>query len=209
MGRTFDLRKAYRQIGIRRDQLDLAWISVFDPHQKRARVFKMESMPFGATASVAAFLRISQAIKLIRTAGAALVWSSFYDDFVCICEPSAVKQTKRMIHLLFSSLGWELSTDADKNQDFSEAFNALGVRFNLATVDNGWFTISNTDARKDELRERIDAIFHADSLSPEMAASLRSRLLFMHRRPCVLLALLDLGLSQCNRFQLRSIPPWS
>jgi len=125
VGRTFDLRKAYRQIGINSTHLNFAWISVFDPAERRAKLFKMESMPFGATASVAAFLRVSQALKMIGTARASLVWSSFYDDFVCICEPGAAVQTERMINLLFSSLGWELSSDADKNHAFSELYMYL------------------------------------------------------------------------------------
>ena len=59
VGKTFDMRKAYRQIAIREDHLDLAWVLVWDPVGRKPALFRMASMPFGATASVGAFLRIS------------------------------------------------------------------------------------------------------------------------------------------------------
>ena len=39
LGKTFDMRKAYRQIAIRKDHLNLAWISVWDPNKKRPALF--------------------------------------------------------------------------------------------------------------------------------------------------------------------------
>ena len=47
-------------------------------------------MPFAATASVGAFLRLSQALKCLGISKAALVCSSFYDDFVCVCPMTAM-----------------------------------------------------------------------------------------------------------------------
>ena len=79
------MRKAYRQIAICESHLDFAWIVVWNPEQQRPALFKMKTMPFGATASVSAFLRLSQAIKMVGIALGGLVWSAFYDDFVCIC----------------------------------------------------------------------------------------------------------------------------
>jgi len=81
LGKTYDMKKAYRQIAIRGDHLDLAWISVWDPDRGAPSFFRMHTMPFGASSSVAAFLRVSQAIKAIGIACACLVWTSFYDDY--------------------------------------------------------------------------------------------------------------------------------
>lgn len=86
VGKTYDMRKAYRQLAVRKSHLDFAWISVWDPVSKRPALFKMETLPFGATASVSAFLRMSQAIKVVGITCGNLVWSAFYDDFVCICS---------------------------------------------------------------------------------------------------------------------------
>ena len=178
VGKTYDMRKAYRQIAISEDHLDFAWIVVWDPDRCQPALFRMKTMPFGATASVGAFLRLSQAIKMIGISLGGLVWSSFYDDFVCICRAGTETQTDRMVRLLFQSLGWELSSDAEKDKPFAEIFGALGVEFNLTNVPEGWFTVGNTEARRAELREKIDGVLTEDKLDPSTAESLRSRLLF-------------------------------
>ena len=178
VGRCYDLKKAYRQIGVKEEHLKYAWISVWDPDTCNPRLFRMESMPFGATASVGAFLRISQALKCLGISQAALVWSSFYDDFVCVCPQESATQVDRMIRLYFQILGWQLSTDESKDIPFSTKFQALGVEFDLSRMDAGFFTVGNTSARKAELREKIDGILQADKLGVAEATSLRSRLLF-------------------------------
>ena len=174
VGKTYDMRKAYRQIAIREDHLDLAWISVWDPTKGSPSVFRMESMPFGATASVGAFLRISQAVKRIGISLCGLVWSSFFDDFVCVCREGTQTQTDRMVRLLFKTLGWRLSEDAEKDLPFATRFHALGVEFDLSEVCNGHFTVGNTSSRK----AKIDSILSNDELEPAVAESMRSRLLF-------------------------------
>ena len=178
VGRSYDLRRAYRQIGIMQDHLKFGWISVWDPDSNQPRLFRMESMPFGATASVGAFLRLSQALKCLGVARCALVWSSFYDDFVCVCPASASQQVDRMIRLFFKVLGWQLSTDEAKDTDFSRIFQALGVEFDLSRMSEGFFMVGNTQARKTELRERIGCILDENCLKVAEATSLRSRLLF-------------------------------
>ena len=178
VGRSFDLRKAYRQIGIRQDHLKFGWVSAWDPTAGRAFAFQMESMPFGATASVGAFLRISQAVKVLGITGCSLVWSSFYDDFVCFCPKGAEVQTERMVRFLFKMLGWEVSQDAQKDQGFSTVFQALGVEFDLRSFAAGSFTVGNTPSRKAEISEKISHILERDCLSVSEATSLRSRLLF-------------------------------
>ena len=124
--------------GIAEDHLKFAWISVWSPPDQGPRLFRMESMPFGATASVGAFLRLSQALKCLGITRAALVWSSFYDDFVCVCPASAADQVDRMIRMFFQALGWQLSTDEAKDHAFSETFQALGVEFDLRHMRDGF-----------------------------------------------------------------------
>ena len=175
LGKTY---KAYRQIAIRAEHLDLAWIAVWNPIEQRPAVFRMVTMPFGATASVGAFLRLSQAIKAIGISEGCLVWSSFYDDFVCICRAGTEVQTDRMVRLLFDSLGWQLSADDEKDKPFSEVFQALGVEFDMREVSQGCLRVGNTSSRKDELRDRIGMVLQENSLDPRDAESLRSRLLF-------------------------------
>ena len=131
VGKTYDTRKAYRQIAVKKAHLDLAWIVVWNPVEQSPALFKMRTMPFGATASVGAFLRLSQAIKSIGIASCGLVWTAFYDDYVCVCREGTEAQTDRMVRFLFKTLGWDLSEEPEKDRPFSSVFQALGVEFDL------------------------------------------------------------------------------
>ena len=61
-----------------------SWGGVWNPELKRVEVFQMRSLPFGATASVAAFLRVSRALRTLGTRMGRLVWTSFFDDFIAL-----------------------------------------------------------------------------------------------------------------------------
>ena len=75
LGKTDDLRKAYRQIGIAESHLLASWIAVWCPCSSEPKAFAMKSMPFGATASVQAFLRISIALKTLGTMMFHFIWT--------------------------------------------------------------------------------------------------------------------------------------
>ena len=176
VGKTFDLQKAYRQLGVNQSHLCFSWISVWSPIESRPKFFRMESLPFGATGSVSSFLRTSAAVKTIGAGLASLVWTAFFDDFICVCKQEDSCATDMAVRHLFQSLGWSVPVDKDK--PFSQEFAALGVWFDLSETGMGRFKISNTESRRTELTERIDAVLGQDSLSVPESASLRSRLLF-------------------------------
>ena len=159
VGKTYDLKKAYRQLPIRKDSLHAAWVAVWNPFANSAQVFQMETLPFGATASVAAFLRAAEALKFLGRAELAFAWCSFFDDFICACNEQDADATDEAVQLFFKLLGWTLSTDPDKTANFGPCFNALGVVFDLSNSANGSFTIGKR--RKAELIERIDEVLDA------------------------------------------------
>lgn len=82
VGRTYDLKKAYRQLGVSKDHYRFSWIAAWSTTHQRVMLFRMKGLPFGGTASVAAFLRMSRALKEAGISGAYLIWSSFFDDLV-------------------------------------------------------------------------------------------------------------------------------
>lgn len=177
VGRTYDLRKAYRQLGVAESDLDCAWIGVWSPIEGEAMFFRMKSLPFGATSAVASFLRVAHAIRHVGTTAASLVWTSYFDDYIVVCRPEDATSTDLAVRHLFGALGWQLSED-EKDCPFSDVFSALGVSFDLRGCPKGYFEIGNTQSRKDELSARVDAILKADELDPQLSMSLRSRFLF-------------------------------
>ena len=178
VGRTYDLQKAYRQLAIAPGHLRFAWIAVWSPEHEAVRLFQMKALPFGGTGSVAAFLRVSRALKEIGVRSLRLMWTSFYDDFVVVCREGEAEHTDRLVRFFFETFGWRLSTDDEKNCQFSKIFDALGVQFDLRDAPKGVLRIGNTDKRKAELGQLVQDILRQNRLPPKEAESLRSRLMF-------------------------------
>jgi len=80
--RTFDLKSAYRQVGLSPSGRDYACLRVFDPSIGKVRFFRSSVLPFGAVRSVHSFLRLSRAIWWVGVKGCRFMWTSFYDDFI-------------------------------------------------------------------------------------------------------------------------------
>lgn len=116
------------------------------PKESTRKAFAMKSMPFGATASVQAFLRLSVALKTLGTMLFHFVWTSYYDDFIVICRKGDEDNTDRLVRQFFSVLGWEFSSDADKDKPFGVTFAALGVKFDLSACAAGRLLVCNTDS---------------------------------------------------------------
>ena len=178
VGRTYDLRKAYRQLGVSSDHYRFSWIAAWSPIEGCAKLFRMRGLPFGGTASVASFLRISRALKELGIRGAALLWSSFFDDFICISRPEDADSAHMTVKFLFQSLGWVLSEDPEKDKGFASVFTALGVEFDLSRTHKGVLRIGNTQKRRDELATMVQSFLEADRLTCAESESLRSRLTF-------------------------------
>ena len=131
------------------------------------KVFSMSSMPFGATASVGAFLRLSVAIKTLGIMMYNLVWTSYYDDFIVVCRDTDCDITDRMVRNFFSLLGWELSHDEAKDKGFDSVFGALGVEFDLRQTCVGKLFVGNTENRNMELSKQIATILTNDFITVE------------------------------------------
>ena len=177
VGKTFDLKAAYRQLGVATEHLHASWICVASPETGEPALFRLHALPFGASASVSNFLRCAEALKSIGAQQFFFSWTSFFDDFIIVCPESFAADTVQAVKLFFKLLGWQLALEPEKCKPFSTKFQALGV-FNMDQADEGILEISSTESRKAELTARIDDILQQKSLSARDAASLRSRLLF-------------------------------
>ena len=60
VGRSFDLKSAYRQLAVSDSSLKWARLAVYCPEEKATKCFQQYSLPFGAKSSVVAFLRCAR-----------------------------------------------------------------------------------------------------------------------------------------------------
>ena len=141
----------------------------------------MHSMPFGAVASVHAFLRCSEALKFLGRSHLLLVMTSYFDDFTVLTWQTTAHHTTLVVEAFFQQMGWTVSPEPKKNSPFSEVFDTLGVRFDLSRQEEGIITVGNTPTRIAELTQALKDVLQTGRLSFEQAQSLRGRLLFAER----------------------------
>ena len=126
LGRTFDLKSAYKQFGVDAAHAERLRIAVKRPGGGIG-YFKVLALPLGATGSVAAFLRISAAIAYVGTKGLSIPWSVFFDDYIALSPKGLEADTTFYAEALFKLLGINFASEGSKAPPFSEKFKTLGL----------------------------------------------------------------------------------
>ena len=178
VGRAYDLKSAYRQLGVRQDSLWASFIVVFNPMKKVPEVYQMLAVPFGASRAVYSFLRVSHSIWWLGCMALGLVWSNFYDDFITFSTDELTSNTDQTVDLFFKSLGWKYATDGDKSSEFSAKFSALGIEVDLTNFSQGFVEFKNTSKRVLELCGYIDKALTEGELKLLDSQKLRGRMQF-------------------------------
>ena len=174
-GKTFDLTSAYKQFPVHPDDRRHLRIAILEPGGG-PRLFGMNSLPFGATGSVAGFLRISAALFYILTVGLRIWCSAFFDDFPTISPSSVAFSSDQTVRLLFDMLGVRYAKEGKKDQPFSFQMKALGLIFDLQHFDKGKVYLRHTEDRKAELTRRLQQVLADNVLSAKDAESLKGRI---------------------------------
>jgi len=175
LGRTLDLRAAYRQLGVATESGWAAVVAVYCPGQSRARLFRQLALPFGASASVWSFNRFSRAIHRLGISVMKLTWCVYFDDFPII-EPEASQRSAYHASLtLLALLGWDVSSGESKSAAFAEVMPALGVEFDLSNSASGICLVRNKASRVTQLRALAASTLESGLLLPRDAASMRGR----------------------------------
>ena len=178
LGRAYDLKSAYRQLGINKDSLWASYVVVFNPYKRTPEVYQLLAVPFGATRAVYSFLRVAHSLWWLGCMALGIIWSNFYDDFICFSSEDLTSNTDHTVDLFFRCLGWKYAVDGDKSSEFSKKFSALGIEVNLENLSNGFAEFKNTDRRVAELCGYIDKALSDNALTLLDAQKLRGRMQF-------------------------------
>ena len=177
VGRSFDLKSAYRQLAVSDNSLKWARLAAYDPGSKRTVLFQQYTLPFGARASVVAFLRCARMLQWLALKLHVIV-TCYFDDFVVLSPPLLAKSAETAFANLLTLLGWTYDQDGDKADAISSSISALGVTVNLDKSGEGIVEVRNTEKRKDDITARIADTLNQGRLSQSEAASLKGRLGF-------------------------------
>ena len=178
VAKTYDLKSAYRQIPAHADHLQHAFVSVFNWKLGQPQIFRMLTLPFGATYSVFTFLRLARMLFAIATRGLLLLTTNFYDDFVLASSPDLLDSARHSMELIFTLTGWSYAKDGKKATEFHHLCKALGVEFDLSKSENGVLGVQNTAQRIEDLVGLIDHILEPCELGKQDCLSLRGKLGF-------------------------------
>ena len=178
VAKTYDLKSAYRQIPIRESHLKYAYFSIFNHETEQAEVYQMLTLPFGATHSVYCFLRFAKMLHFIAARGLFVMNTNFYDDFVLVSRAETQDSAKHAMELVFLLTGWEFAREGKKKTEFSTLCRALGVVFDFSLSSERKLMIENTEQRKQELKELLQAALDRGTLTRPEALVLRGKLGF-------------------------------
>jgi hypothetical protein len=178
VGKTYDLKNAYKQYGVRPQDRDLLRIAVWDHVQGRVRLMGTNALPFGAVGSVGAFLRVSMAIWYIGVVGLRLCWTSFFDDFTLLSKRVNCNSAAVAAESLFSLLGVQFAREGKKAVEWATKVKTLGVVLDLEPADSSgnYVTLGHTESRVAELRASLEGFLQTGKMSRKDAEKLRGRL---------------------------------
>ena len=178
VGKTYDLKNAYKQYGVRSQDRELLRLAVWDPVERRVRLMGPNALPFGAVGSVGAFLRISMAVWYIGVVGLRLCWTSFFDDFTMLSKRSFSKSAEVSAETLFTLLGLQFATEGKKAVEWGSKVKTLGVLVDLDPEGScgDFVTVGHTDNRISELQQSLDEFLREKKMSRKDAEKLRGRL---------------------------------
>ena len=176
-GRTLDLEAAYKQVLVAKSSLWCNVLAVEDPSGVK-RLYISHVLPFGASASVYNFNKISRSIQLVGSALLGLVWGNYYDDYLQLDVLQAQSWAQDTAERFLNLIGWKFSSKPTKRQPLNSVFSALGVTFDLRQAAEGLVIVKNKESRVSQLLEDLSKFTKKGQLTESEAATFMGRLQF-------------------------------
>ena len=131
--RALDLKSAYRQLplALADASLKCARLSIYNPEAGAAECFQQCAVPFGAKASVVAFIRCARALQWLALQ-IYLIVTCYFDDYCNLAPKEGSDNAETALTMLFDHLGWAYDCDGPKSGSMSESVSLLGVVLNLS-----------------------------------------------------------------------------
>ncbi|CAE7415247.1 unnamed protein product [Symbiodinium sp. CCMP2592] len=199
LGRTYDLSSAYKQYAVHTEDRNVLRIGAKDTESGSIRLFGVNSLPFGATGSVAGFLRTAAATWFLGAQVLKLAWGCYFDDYPCLCKAKLADDVSSIVHRFFGLLGIVYATTGKKAVEFAAQFKVLGILVDLSSFTDGTVLLKHTEERIAALSATLQDVLDRDAISQTEADRLRGRMhwfssFLFGRRSC--LALLSFGCSK-------------
>ena len=150
-----DMKSAYKQLPLSPCEYHRTVVSLWDVCNEKPACFLMRTLPFGASASVHHFLRISSFIHAVGL-HAGLCWGAYFDDFPTLCNVANRRSTQSTALGIFELLGFKYNDE--KLDPFDKVASMLGVELDLREISKGLIKVQNKPARVTEVAECLSTI---------------------------------------------------
>lgn len=183
VGRTFDLKQAYRQFGVDTYHHELLKIAVRKPGGSH-KLFRVGALPFGAVGSVTAFLRISNCMSFIATKALHLVLAAFFNDFTVVCSKPETTNASFCMEALFRMSGIWFADSGDKAPPFNGIFKTLGLLISFEQLEAGFFQLEHTESRRTEVLQTLENLINLEQCTTKELERLHGRLIWFNSFCC-------------------------
>ena len=184
LGKTMDLKSAYKQFGVCTQDRERIRVATCCPTTAQLVLLWVNSLPFGATGSVAGFLRVSMFLWFVGVMGLQLAWTSFYDDYTMISRSDCANSAAWAAECMFDLMGILYAKEGKKATQFDKVFGTLGVVFDLSNICSKKFRLMHTESRRSELVELLRSMMQGNSFSSKAVERLRGRMLWFENFIC-------------------------
>jgi hypothetical protein len=180
VGRTLDLRAAYKQLARRESHAHLSVVVVWNPRARRVELYKEVCLAFGATASVMAFNWVARLLCLTAQKIFCLLCVNYFDDYPSLELEGSAEGGQSTFERFLELLGWDFARVAQKRLPFASVFRMLGMELRLGEALAGRIVVANTADRTQAIVTEIGHILASGVLPPPVAAGLQGRFGFAY-----------------------------
>ena len=181
MGRTVDLKSAYKQLCSHPKSWFATVLLIFEPSSRKGALAPEVVLPFGSASSVLHFNRAARYLWRLGCVEFFFSWGNFFDDYPTYVPQCVAKAVQAAIFLLLKSTGWEYSDKDGKDLPFAELFAALGIRFNVGNLHLSQSTVENKPERVKSVVETVKQIIENGTFNHFEAEELRGKNQFMEK----------------------------
>ena len=172
---ALDLKSAYKQLPLHGNDANKTVVTIADPSDAQVKHFLMLTLPFGSSASVLHFNRVSW---LLWALGCKLgiLWSCYYDDYPLLCPDGLEQSSLGGAKALMNLLGFQFAED--KLSPPSQTAELLGVELDLKQSSTGVVCVRNKQDRIADIGATLDEILKTKKVKPKDLPSHLGRLQF-------------------------------
>ena len=174
LSKTYDLKSAYKQMALHPSERSKAVIILREPASHEVKAFVCNTLPFGSSASVLHFNRVSLLLQRIMWE-LCLISACYYDDFPSVMPAMLSAGSDKIVHTVMQLLGYDMAVE--KETSFSSASEMLGVV--LDSGDSSAVRLRNRPDKSESMCESLGKILEAKSVSSRELPSMLGRLQFL------------------------------